>query len=74
MNLWFDAHLSPQIAHWAEQTFNVACSDFDALGYRLAADGAVFAAARARGDVVIVAKDDDYRRILGRLGPPPAII
>ena len=74
MEFWFDANLSPQIAEWTGAEFSVATAHMDPLGFRTTDDAAIFAAARAQGEVVIVTKDSDFVELLERNGPPPSIL
>jgi len=74
MELWIDAHLSPSLALWINNTF----ADIDARSlYTLnmldAQDEVIFMEARKR-KAVIMSKDSDFIKLLDRYGPPPSII
>jgi predicted nuclease of predicted toxin-antitoxin system len=73
MRVWLDAHLSPGIARWLSETFEVAASPVRELGLRGAEDDQIFFAARKAADVVIT-KDVDFVTLLERHGSPPKII
>jgi len=71
--LWLDAQLSPRLARWIEETFEVECSHVRDLGLRDAEDPDVFQKARDAGSVVMT-KDEDFIRLVERNGPPPQVI
>lgn len=73
MTVWIDAQLSPQLAPWLAERFNVSASAVRDLGLRDASDEEIFAAARD-ADAVVMTKDADFVRLVERLGPPPAIV
>jgi predicted nuclease of predicted toxin-antitoxin system len=73
MTVWLDAHLSPGIARWLGETFDVTALPVRELGLRGAEDDEIFFAARKAADVVIT-KDVDFVTLLERHGSPPKII
>ena len=74
MTIWLDAQLSPRLARWINANFlSVQAFPLRDIGLRDARDEAIFAAARA-ADVVLISKDNDFIRLLERLGSPPKII
>lgn len=73
MIIWIDAQLSPGLAQWMTERFGVQAYSAKHLGYRDAADGAIFEAARGAGAVVMT-KDGDFVRLLHDRGPPPQIL
>lgn len=74
MKIWLDAQLPPALAPWIRSTFGVTCSAVRDLGLRDAEDQAIFDAARAAGDVVVLSKDSDFIELVLRLGPPPQLL
>ncbi|HEV7475084.1 MAG TPA: DUF5615 family PIN-like protein [Pyrinomonadaceae bacterium] len=70
MILWIDAQLSPAIASWLTQTFDVTAIPLRDLGLRDATDREIFLAAGREG-ATVVTKDADFVRLLEDLGPPP---
>jgi predicted nuclease of predicted toxin-antitoxin system len=74
MIFWIDAHISPSIAYWINETFpgNEAVS-FRALGLRDAKDMEVFTAARKK-NVILISKDSDFRNLIHKHGTPPSLI
>jgi predicted nuclease of predicted toxin-antitoxin system len=73
MTVWLDAHLSPGLARWLSDTFDLAAVPVRELGLRGAEDDEIFFAARKAADVVIT-KDVDFITLLERHGSPPKII
>jgi predicted nuclease of predicted toxin-antitoxin system len=73
MNIWLDAQLSPAIARWISERFDVNAAALRELGLRDSTDRDVFLAARDRGAIVMT-KDEDFVRLLEELGAPPQII
>lgn len=73
MILWIDAQLSPALAPWISDRFDVEAYSVKCLGYRDAEDGAIFRAAREVGAVVMT-KDSDFLRLLEQHGPPPRVL
>jgi predicted nuclease of predicted toxin-antitoxin system len=73
MTVWLDAHLSPGIARWLSETFDLTALPVRDLGLRGAEDDQIFFEARKSADVVIT-KDVDFVTLLERHGSPPKII
>jgi predicted nuclease of predicted toxin-antitoxin system len=73
MTLWFDAHLSPRIARWIQQRFEIQVRALRDLGLRHAEDEEIWGAAR-EARIVFVTKDADFEERVQRLGPPPQIL
>lgn len=71
--IWVDAHLSPALASWIEETFGHPSQSVRDLGLRHAKDSAIFDAARKPG-VIVMTKDADFPEMLEHLGPPPQVI
>jgi predicted nuclease of predicted toxin-antitoxin system len=73
MTVWLDAHLSPGIARWLTESFDITALPVRDLGLRGAEDDTIFFEARKSADVVIT-KDIDFVTLLERNGSPPKII
>lgn len=74
MIIWIDAHLSPALAIWMNDTFEeVEAYSLTYLGLRDAEDLQIFMKARDE-DVVVMTKDLDFIRLLDQHGPPPKVI
>jgi predicted nuclease of predicted toxin-antitoxin system len=73
MTIWLDAQLAPSLAIWITLRFGVETRPVRDLNLREAEDEVIFRAA-AHDGIVVMTKDDDFVRLLERLGPPPQII
>ncbi len=73
MTIWTDAQLSPAIAFWIENNFDVEAFALRDLGLRDAEDLEIFEAAK-KADAVVMTKDSDFVALLERLDAPPKII
>jgi predicted nuclease of predicted toxin-antitoxin system len=71
--VWIDAHLSPALAPWIAETFQVEARPLRDLGLRGGTDQAIFMAAR-KADAIVMSKDRDFADLVNRLGPPPAVL
>lgn len=71
--IWIDAHLSPAIAIWITNNFEVTTVALRDLGLRDAEDPEIFEAAKSQG-VIFMTKDRDFVDLVDRLGTPPQII
>ncbi|MGG6241547.1 DUF5615 family PIN-like protein [Nodosilinea sp. AN01ver1] len=71
--IWVDAHLSPAIATWINNNFDVIAVALRDLGLRDAEDPEIFEAAKAQG-AILMTKDRDFVDLVDRLGPPPKVI
>jgi predicted nuclease of predicted toxin-antitoxin system len=74
MEVWLDANISPAIASWMRREFSIGCFAVRDLGLRDATDTIIFKAAKVKGEIVIVSKDEDFCNLLITLKPPPKII
>lgn len=73
MIIWIDAQLSPSIAAWIREEFQVEAVAVRDLGLRDASDLAIFTAA-GRESVIVMTKDADFPQLLETRGAPPKII
>ncbi len=73
MIIWVDAHLSPAIATWITNTFEVTAVALRDLGLRDAEDPEIFEVAKAQS-IIMITKDIDFVDLVARLGSPPQII
>jgi predicted nuclease of predicted toxin-antitoxin system len=73
--LWVDAQLPPSIALWFRVDLRIEAVHVADLDLLTAKDEVIFRAARtADRAVVLVTKDDDFRQLIDRHGPPPQVI
>ena len=73
MRYWIDAQLSPAIAPWIIDTFNIDAVSIQWLGLRNATDEEIYMAAKEE-KAVVISKDRDFIHLLDKYGPPPQII
>jgi predicted nuclease of predicted toxin-antitoxin system len=73
VTIWVDEQISPSIAFWIEQQFATSATAVRDLGLARASDLEVFRAAR-EANAIVITKDQDFVRLLGRHGPPPSVI
>jgi len=73
MMIWVDAQLSPAIAFWIENNFNVKAIALRDLGLRDAEDEEIFREAK-NANAVVMTKDSDFVSLLDRFSSPPKII
>jgi predicted nuclease of predicted toxin-antitoxin system len=71
--LWIDAQLSPALARWMSETFDVTAHAVRDLGLQGAKDLPIFHAARKASEVHM-SEDSDVVLLLERHGPPPQIL
>ena len=73
MIIWIDAQLSPSIAGWIADNFDVTAFALRDLSLRDAEDDESFHAAK-KANAVVMTKDSDFISLLDRFGSPPNII
>ena len=73
MIVWLDAQLSPRLARWLTDQFQINAVPVRDLGLRDADDDTIYRSA-AQSGAVVVTKDRDFVDLQLRLGPPPPII
>lgn len=71
--IWIDAHLSPVIATWITDNFEVTAVALRDLGLRDAEDFEIFEAAKSQS-VIFMTKDRDFVDLVDQRGTPPQII
>ena len=73
MKIWIDAHISPGIAAWINETFECDASSLRGIGLRDADDIEIFEKARFE-NVVFITKDSDFVDLVETRGAPPKIV
>lgn len=73
MKFWVDAQLPPVLAAWLSRQYGVEALSLRDIGFRDAADGDIFLAAR-QADVVAISKDSDFVDLVSRHGSPPQLL
>lgn len=71
--LIIDAQLSPHLAAWINQEFNIQTYSASFLGLKEASDIEIFNFAKNK-EAIVITKDEDFRRLLELYGSPPKII
>ena len=71
--LWLNAQLSPKLAGWISEKFDVNCVAVRDLGLRDASDIDIFNEAK-RQNAVVMTKDSDFIDLVLRYGSPPQIV
>ena len=70
---WLDAHLSPSVAKWLQQTYNVEAASLRFNGLLVADDIDIFNAAK-QSNVILISKDRDMMKLIEKFGSPPKLI
>ena len=73
MKIIVDAQLSPSLALWLTQTFDIEAYSVKFLGLRDARDRDIFEEAR-KLNAIVLTKDDDFVKLGAEKGSPPKII
>jgi predicted nuclease of predicted toxin-antitoxin system len=73
MTFWIDAQLSPVIANWIKNQYEVECIPIRDLGLIRAEDKEIFQEAK-KDNVIIITKDSDFVSLQQQYGAPPQII
>ena len=73
MKIIVDAQLSPSLALWLTQTFDIEAYSVKFLGLRDARDRDIFEEAR-KLNAIVLTKDDDFVKLVAEKGSPPKII
>jgi predicted nuclease of predicted toxin-antitoxin system len=73
VTIWVDAQLSPALARWLSQQFNLVALSVKELSSRSAIDPEIFFAAR-EANAVVLTKDQDFVHLLERHGAPPKVL
>ena len=73
MTIWIDAQISPDVARWLTNRFNVEALHVKDLQMVEATDPTIFDAARI-ADAVVLTKDRDFVELVRRRGVPPRVI
>ena len=73
MKIWIDAQLSPTLADWLNERFEIEAKPVRDLGLRHAEDSQIFQAAR-EASAVVMSKDADFVYLNERHGLPPQVL
>jgi predicted nuclease of predicted toxin-antitoxin system len=73
VRLWIDAQLSPALAPWLRDRFDVEAIAVRSMGLERAKDREIFFAAR-RDQAIVMTKDRDFVRMVQQHGAPPCVL
>lgn len=73
MTVWVDAQLSPRLASWLRESFEIEAVAVRDLGFQDAEDSDIFGAAR-EATAIVLTKDRDFVHLVNRLGAPPQVL
>jgi predicted nuclease of predicted toxin-antitoxin system len=71
--IWTDTHISPAIAKWLNEQFDVDAVSFYRLNFHTTSDYEIFMKAKEQ-QVIFITKDKDFKKLLERFKAPPFII
>lgn len=71
--IWLDAQLPPRLAQWLREDLGYDAQALRELGLKDAEDQQIFDRGR-KAKAVILTKDKDFTDLVGRFGPPPAVL
>ncbi len=72
--IWLDCHLSPIIAKWLNDDLGLNIKSAYSLQLYELDDYAIYEKAKAIGNVIIISKDSDLKKIITLKGSPPKLI
>lgn len=73
MRIWIDAHISPGVAAWLNETFEYESFSLSGLGLRDADDLTIFLKAKDT-HAIFITKDSDFVDLIETRGAPPKLI
>ena len=73
MKIWLDAHISPAIAKWLREEYDIEAYSLRSIGLRDASDDEIFFKAQNE-KVVFITKDADFVSLLEKYGSPPQVV
>jgi len=74
-HVWIDAQLPPSLAYWLKTEQGVNAVHLESLGLHAVRDREIVERAKlAEHPVVLVTKDEDFRRLLELRGVPPQVV
>ena len=71
--IWTDTNISPAIAKWLNERFNVNALSFYKLNFQTASDYTIFMKAKEE-NAIFITKDKDYKSLISTFKSPPYII
>ena len=71
--IWTDTNISPAIAKWLNEQFDIEAVSFYKLNFHTASDYSIFMKAK-ENNVIFLTKDKDYINLVATFKSPPFII
>jgi predicted nuclease of predicted toxin-antitoxin system len=71
--IWLDAHLSPRIATWIDESLGKPAKALRDLDLRHAEDDVIFQRGH-EDEIILITKDKDFAEMVMRKGSPPQVI
>ena len=71
--IWLDAHLSPRVATWIEESLGIQAKALRDLNLRHAEDEEIFRQG-CEAEIILITKDKDFAEMVIRRGSPPQVI
>ena len=71
--LWLDHHISPVIAKWLKEKFNLQVKSSYALQSQTISDFELYNKAKKLGNIIIITEDSDLEEIVESNGSPPKL-
>jgi predicted nuclease of predicted toxin-antitoxin system len=72
--IWLDNHISPIIAKWLKEKFDLNVKSAYILQTRAVSDYELYYKAKEAGNIIIISKDSDIEEIINEHGAPPKLI
>ena len=73
MMIILDAHISPSLANWISEIYNIETYSASFLKLQNANDLEIFEFAKQK-NAIIITKDDNFLKLIEKFGSPPKII
>ena len=73
IEIWTDTNISPAIAKWLGEEFNITVISFYKLNFHTETDYNIFMKAK-ESNVIFMTKDKDYINLLATFKAPPYIV
>ena len=72
--IWLDNHISPIIAKWLKEKFDLQVKSAYILQTQNVSDYELYHKAKKAGNIIIISKDSDIEEIINENGAPPKLI
>src|SRR4051812_46098180 len=72
--IWLDNHISPIIAKWLKEGFDLQVKSTYTLQIGTASDYEIYHKAKGAGNIIIITKDSDIEKVIKVHGAPPKLI